>query len=122
MTAISPLPPSTLTPQTTLRDIINTLPRQCFAKDPFRAWLGVFTSLFAAILGYLAIASCPWYLLPLAWLWTGTALTGWFVIGHDCGHRSFYAELQELKSDTELLFQQLQSLSRQRMAQSGMVQ
>jgi hypothetical protein len=35
---------------------------------------------------------------------------------------AIYAELQELKSDTELLFQQLQSLSRQRMAQSGMVQ
>ncbi len=93
MTATSPLPPSTLTPQTTLRDIINTLPRQCFEKNPFRAWLGVFTSLFAAILGYVAIASCPWYLLPLAWLWTGTALTGWFVIGHDCGHRSFAQKL-----------------------------
>jgi hypothetical protein len=35
---------------------------------------------------------------------------------------AIYAELQELKSDTELLFQQLQSLSRQRMAQSGMAQ
>jgi hypothetical protein len=32
------------------------------------------------------------------------------------------AELQKLKSDTELLFQQLQSLSRQRVTQSGMAQ
>lgn len=40
-------------------------------------------------LGYATIAIAPWFLLPLAWGLTGTALTGFFVIAHDCGHRSF---------------------------------
>ena len=40
-------------------------------------------------LGYYILTITPWFLLPLAWIFTGTALTGFFVIGHDCGHRSF---------------------------------
>jgi omega-6 fatty acid desaturase (delta-12 desaturase) len=28
-------------------------------------------------------------LLPVVWVFLGTALTGFFVLGHDCGHRSF---------------------------------
>ncbi|KAL5068168.1 hypothetical protein RYX36_019055 [Vicia faba] len=35
------------------------------------------------------ISKAPWYLVPLAWAWTGTAVTGFFVIGHDCAHKSF---------------------------------
>lgn len=35
---------------------------------------------------------------------------------------SLRAELLELQSDTDLLFKQLQSLSRQRLSQSGSVQ
>jgi acyl-lipid omega-6 desaturase (Delta-12 desaturase) len=72
-----------------LRHILKTLPRECFERDPRKAWTSVLISLVTAGLGYLAIAFSPWYLLPLAWIFTGTALTGWFVIGHDCGHRSF---------------------------------
>ena len=79
----------TLTPETTLRDIIKTIPSEYFEKKPLRAWLSVLFSLTTAALGYASIALSPWYLLPFAWIFTGTALTGWFVIGHDCGHRSF---------------------------------
>lgn len=31
----------------------------------------------------------PWFLLPLVWIFSGTAMTGFFVIGHDAGHLSF---------------------------------
>jgi omega-6 fatty acid desaturase (delta-12 desaturase) len=82
-------PSCTLTPETTLRDIIKTIPSEYFEKKPLRAWLSVLFSLTTAALGYASIAFSPWYLLPFAWIFTGTALTGWFVIGHDCGHRSF---------------------------------
>jgi len=72
-----------------LKDILKTLPQACFQKNPLKAWSAVATNVLMVLLGYVAIAFSPWYLLPFAWLWTGTALTGLFVIGHDCGHRSF---------------------------------
>ncbi|MBF2076974.1 MAG: fatty acid desaturase [Synechococcales cyanobacterium T60_A2020_003] len=72
-----------------LRDIIKTLPKECFEKDRRKAWAKVVLSVTAVALGYLGIATLPWYFLPITWIFTGTALTGWFVIGHDCGHRSF---------------------------------
>jgi omega-6 fatty acid desaturase (delta-12 desaturase) len=79
------LPPTPLQ----LKDIVKTLPRQCFEKNPRKAWANVVLSVIAAGLGYGTIALSPWFLLPVAWFFTGTALTGWFVIAHDCGHRSF---------------------------------
>lgn len=73
----------------TLQTIIKSLPKACFEKNPRKAWTGLMGNLMAVVVGYGAMATLPSYLLPLAWLWTGTALTGFFVIGHDCGHRSF---------------------------------
>lgn len=72
-----------------LRDVIKTIPKECFQKNPRKAWSSALMSVIAAAIGYSAIAFSPWFLLPFAWIFTGTALTGWFVIAHDCGHRSF---------------------------------
>lgn len=72
-----------------LKDIIKTLPRECFQKDMRKAWTAVVVNVLMVGLGYWSIAASPWFLLPIAWIFTGTALTGFFVIGHDCGHRSF---------------------------------
>jgi omega-6 fatty acid desaturase (delta-12 desaturase) len=72
-----------------LKDIIKTLPRECFQKDRLRAWLGVVTNVLMVVLGYVGLAIAPWYFLPFLWIFTGTGLTGFFVIAHDCGHRSF---------------------------------
>ncbi len=83
----APIPP--IDPNLKLRDIIKTIPKEYFLKDRGKAWSAVFWNVLAVIVGYVAIAYSPWYLLPLAWIFTGTALTGFFVIGHDCGHRSF---------------------------------
>jgi acyl-lipid omega-6 desaturase (Delta-12 desaturase) len=72
-----------------LRHILRTLPPECFQKNRLRAWATVLVTVTLAALGYASIAYAPWYLLPIAWIFTGTAMTGWFVVGHDCGHRSF---------------------------------
>lgn len=72
-----------------LKDILKTLPRECFQRNSRKAWAAALTNVFMVGLGYWAIQVAPWFLLPVAWLFTGTALTGFFVIGHDCGHRSF---------------------------------
>lgn len=78
-------------PETKLRlkDIIKTLPRECFQKDMRKAWTALIINVLMVGLGYWSIQASPWFLLPFAWIFTGTALTGFFVIGHDCGHRSF---------------------------------
>ncbi len=73
----------------TLKQVVQTIPKVYFQKDPRKAWRSVLLSVAAVAVGYGAIALSPWFLLPLAWFFTGTALTGFFVIGHDCGHRSF---------------------------------
>ncbi|KAL0337708.1 UNVERIFIED_CONTAM: Omega-6 fatty acid desaturase, chloroplastic [Sesamum calycinum] len=73
----------------TLRDIIDTLPKKVFEIDDVKAWKSVLVSVTSYALGIFMIAKAPWYLLPLAWAWTGTAITGFFVIGHDCAHKSF---------------------------------
>ena len=72
-----------------LKEIIRSLPRAYFEKDSIKAWKHVLISVSAVILGYCAIVFLPSFLLPFSWFFTGTALTGFFVIGHDAGHRSF---------------------------------
>lgn len=72
-----------------LKDIIKSLPRECFQKNRRKAWLSILVSVLAVSLGYVGLVNLPWFLLPIAWVFTGTALTGFFVIAHDCGHRSF---------------------------------
>ncbi|CAK9168842.1 unnamed protein product [Ilex paraguariensis] len=72
-----------------LKDIIDTLPKKVFEIDDMKAWKSVLISVTSYTLGLFMISKAPWYLLPLAWVWTGTAITGFFVIGHDCAHKSF---------------------------------
>lgn len=73
----------------TLREIIDTLPKKVFEIDNVKAWKTVMISVTSYALGLFMISKAPWYLLPFAWAWTGTAVTGFFVIGHDCAHKSF---------------------------------
>lgn len=72
-----------------IKDILKTLPKECFQRDMRKAWTAALVTVVMVGLGYVSIALSPWYLLPFAWIFTGTALTGCFVVGHDCGHRSF---------------------------------
>eukprot|EP00270_Netrium_digitus_P003989 TRINITY_DN1484_c0_g1_i3.p1 TRINITY_DN1484_c0_g1~~TRINITY_DN1484_c0_g1_i3.p1 ORF type:complete len:484 (+),score=93.09 TRINITY_DN1484_c0_g1_i3:60-1454(+) len=73
----------------TLKQVLDSLPPEVFEVDDLKAWKTVAISLASFSLGIGLIAVSPWYLLPLAWAWTGTAFTGFFVIGHDCAHKSF---------------------------------
>ena len=72
-----------------LRDILRTLPKDVFVKNRFKAWSSLAINTSVVALAYWGIAVSPWYLLPILWVILGTALTGFFVIAHDCGHRSF---------------------------------
>ncbi|GAU18329.1 hypothetical protein TSUD_202180 [Trifolium subterraneum] len=60
----------------TLKDVITSLPKKVFEIDDVKAWKTVLISATSYALGLLMISKAPWYLLPLAWAWTGTAVTG----------------------------------------------
>ncbi|GAB4529091.1 MAG: fatty acid desaturase [Pleurocapsa sp.] len=91
MTALSPQSPKSkqLDANIKLRDIINTLPKEVFIKNPRKAWSKLIINILCVGVGYWLVAVSPWFLLPIAWIFLGTSLQGFFVIAHDCGHRSF---------------------------------
>jgi len=76
------------TPQD-LSDVMKVFPKDAMK---LRLDLAFFTLVrvwvFVAISSYLLYIS-PWYLLPVAWLFSGTCLTGLFVVSHECAHQSF---------------------------------
>ncbi|KAH7432887.1 hypothetical protein KP509_07G044600 [Ceratopteris richardii] len=76
-------------PNVTLKNVIDSFPPEVFEIDNVKAWRTVVISVVSYVAGLFMISKAPWYLLPLAWAWTGTAITGFFVIGHDCAHKSF---------------------------------
>jgi acyl-lipid omega-6 desaturase (Delta-12 desaturase) len=75
---------------TKLADIVKSLPKAVFEIDNRRSWLTALTSLIAFPASLALIHISPAWFLPIAWAISGTAFTGWFVVGHDCGHRSFH--------------------------------
>lgn len=76
-------------PDLRLRDILKTLPKEVFIQNRVKAWSASAINVLLVVLGYVGLAIAPWFLIPFLWVFTGTALTGFFVLGHDCGHRSF---------------------------------
>jgi acyl-lipid omega-6 desaturase (Delta-12 desaturase) len=53
-----------LSPNLKLKHIVQSLPKEVFAKDRNQAWLMVIKTIVAVTLGMAAIAFAPWYLLP----------------------------------------------------------
>ena len=60
----------------TLKNVIDSFPKEVFEINDWKAWKTIVISVASYSLGLLMIAKAPWYLLPLAWAWTGTAATG----------------------------------------------
>ncbi|GMH45843.1 hypothetical protein BSKO_13806 [Bryopsis sp. KO-2023] len=74
----------------TVVDVIKTFPKEVYELDHSRAWSALFLTVSGMVLGFTCVAVSPWYLLPFAWFLAGTASTGLFVLGHDCGHGVFH--------------------------------
>mmetsp|Transcript_44342 Transcript_44342/g.141136 ORF Transcript_44342/g.141136 Transcript_44342/m.141136 type:complete len:456 (+) Transcript_44342:48-1415(+) len=73
----------------TLLDIINSMPKEIFELNEWKAIGRCIISVVSMAASIALIHYVPTWLLPAAWFVAGTAFTGFFVIGHDCAHRSF---------------------------------
>lgn len=56
--------------------LVHVAVEQVFEINDLKAFKTIVISVASYSLGLLMIAKAPWYLLPLAWAWTGTAITG----------------------------------------------
>ncbi|XP_057969788.1 omega-6 fatty acid desaturase, chloroplastic-like [Malania oleifera] len=74
----------------TLKDIVETIPKKLYEIDHVKSLKALSFSVGTYALGLFMTSQAPWYLLPFAWALTGTAASGLFCIGHDCGHKSFW--------------------------------
>lgn len=89
----------TRTDSVQLRDLFNAIPTDCFHINERRSWLALFRVIACVALALAAVhsitvapdASLLWKLPALCGLWLlqGWSMVGLFVLGHDCGHRSF---------------------------------
>lgn len=72
------------------REVLQAVPAHCLERSTARslAYLGCDVLLFAGLVAAILSVDSAWLATPLALL-LGTVLTGLFVVGHDCGHRSF---------------------------------
>lgn len=71
-------------------DLLHLLPKDVFALSSFKALKKLSSSVLAVTLGVVALIYLPWYLLPLGWIFLGTATTGLFAVGYACGQNMFF--------------------------------
>lgn len=84
--------PSTAVPELpfTLQQLKAAIPAYCFqphvgkSLSYFFLDVGIITGLYA-----VAHSLDSWFFWPVFWLMQGTMFWALFVVGHDCGHRSF---------------------------------
>jgi len=75
--------------QEIMADVFKHLPPDALEVDLKYAFFTTFRVWITVVIAYYVLYNSPWYLLPLAWIFAGTAATGLFVVGHDCAHQSF---------------------------------
>jgi omega-3 fatty acid desaturase (delta-15 desaturase) len=81
---------TTSNPPFTLQQLKAAIPAECFQPSTGRS-LSYFFLDIGIIAGLYAIAHTldSWFFWPVFWFMQGTMFWALFVVGHDCGHRSF---------------------------------
>ncbi len=74
----------------TLQELKAAIPAYCFEPSTTKSLSYLFLDV-AIVAGLYAIAHAldSWFFWPVFWLMQGTMFWALFVVGHDCGHRSF---------------------------------
>ena len=74
----------------TLKELKAAIPAYCFEPSTIKSLSYLFLDV-AIVAGLYAVAHAldSWFFWPIFWLMQGTMFWALFVVGHDCGHRSF---------------------------------
>jgi len=72
-----------------MAEVVQAMGNDMLKIDIFYSFFTVFRVWLTVVVACYLTSISPWYLLPIAWIFQGTAMTGLFVIGHDCAHQSF---------------------------------
>jgi omega-6 fatty acid desaturase (delta-12 desaturase) len=81
-----------------IAEIRNSIPKHCFEYSVIHSLYLVFrdgviiAGLTYIMWNFLAFENLTWFdtlLWNIFWFLLGTALTGWWVVAHECGHRGF---------------------------------
>ncbi|GAB5357521.1 hypothetical protein AAMO2058_000381500 [Amorphochlora amoebiformis] len=81
----------------TIEELRNCIPKHCFERSPVTGSYYILRDGIVILAFGLLAWQLPYENVPLwayiAWaayaFWQGTALTGWWVIAHECGHGAF---------------------------------
>lgn len=82
----------------TVGELRRVVPKHCFERSVATSFYyvardGAMIATFAYLASFLPVDNLLNPLVALAWLayafWQGTAVTGWWVIAHECGHGAF---------------------------------
>lgn len=74
----------------TLAELKAAIPAYCFQPSTRRSLAYFFLDIgIISLLYIVAGAIDSWWFFPIFWLMQGTMFWALFVVGHDCGHRSF---------------------------------
>lgn len=71
-------------------ELLRALPKEIYEMSSRKAAARLTLSILTISLGVVMLAIFPWYLLPIGWVFMGTAITGLFTVGYSCGQNSFF--------------------------------
>ncbi|EGC39055.1 hypothetical protein DICPUDRAFT_52931 [Dictyostelium purpureum] len=71
-------------------EMISKLPKEVFEKSTRSATKKLIASISLVTIGAYLVYALPWYLLPIGWIFMGTACCGLFAVGYACGNDLFF--------------------------------
>ncbi|KAM9974377.1 hypothetical protein ACTFIW_007829 [Dictyostelium discoideum] len=81
---------SPITSCTEAIEMISKLPQEVFEKSTRTATKKLLGSIGLVTIGTYLVYALPWYLLPIGWIFMGTACCGLFSVGYACGNDLFF--------------------------------
>ena len=83
----------------TLLPVLRVIPEECYVRSDRKAWQLVARAvvIWSAVMAGLASTNA-WYLVLPLWVFATLAVTGLFILGHDCAHGALFESKERNRS------------------------